>query len=129
MVFNFRKIKETIAAFKAKRPKPPEDRLDSGKDQYTIKIMQHPPSNKAVNLVVLLIVLLRCVWIFNYILHSFTQSCNLVTTTGLGAIVLTLAYDRLRKKLFAAIPFYKLNPYFGDKLEETINAFRKSRST
>jgi hypothetical protein len=127
MLFTFKKIRETIAALKSKKTKPPKNYPHSEKNQYSMKFMDHPPSKKAVNFVVMLVILLPCVWLFNYLLRSFAESCNVGAITGIGAIFLTVAYETLREKLFTIIPFYKLNPYFGSKLDETINALRKKK--
>lgn len=127
MLFTFKKITETIAAFKSKKPEPPKKYPHSEKDQYTMKFMDYPPPKRAVNLVVSLAILLPSVLLFNYLLRSFAESCNVGVVTGIGAIFLTMTYETLRQRLFAIIPFYKLNPYFGNKLDETINAFRRKR--
>ncbi len=40
MIFTFKKIRETIAAFKFKKTKPPKHYPTSGEDQYTMKFMR-----------------------------------------------------------------------------------------
>jgi hypothetical protein len=129
-MFTFKKIRETIIAFKPKR----KTGSDYQMPDYSTRFTQTTP-NTTINKGIIIMIIFPILWLFNYIIESFLRSCGTATTTGLSAIILTAIYaffhDRIRnkvfQKIFQTIPFYKLNPYFGNKIEETIQAYKKTK--
>jgi hypothetical protein len=70
-----------------------------------------------------------------YFIEHFLKSCGTdskglnaglssIILTAFNAAVLLLFYERIRDAIWKRIPTYKLNSYFGSKLEETIKSFK-----
>ena len=60
--------------------------------------------------------------IFDHGPDGWDISVGILVGVGIG-----VAADRFKESLLQRIPFYKLNAYFGNKLDETIIALRKRK--
>ena len=122
----FRKIKETIQAFRGAPPSLGEQ-LDLYEQELRARVFDRDKGkekpNLAVILIALFIVVLPLASFLAGVAHSFLKVDEKITAIIISVSV-TYILDSARDRIMAAIPFQKLNPYFGSKIEETIGAFR-----
>lgn len=129
----FRKIRETIETFKVAHPSR-EEVLKKYEQELQARAEGQKPAATSVDPVVQLVVTIALVLplsilftnLFGAAVHTETRISGIVI-----AILLTYALDSARNKigraLFEILPMHKLNPYFGSKLEETIQSFLSPR--
>ncbi|MFQ5898232.1 MAG: hypothetical protein ACE5JN_08290 [Candidatus Methylomirabilia bacterium] len=125
----FRKIRETVEAFRT-APFTHDEKLDQYEQELRSRFEKKEPANTAINIAVLVVVVLPCSYLLALLLSKvFSLSTDVggIVTSMVLTYLLFAAHGRLFDKLQEVIPFYKLNPYFGSKLEETIAAFRRER--
>ncbi len=122
----FRKIRETVAALQSK----PTPTLTAYEQELKSRFEAKAPANIAVNLGVRLAVVIPALLLLNALLsqvfHVSTETTGMLSVVL--AYVIAVIHPKIIDGLFGPIPFHKLNPYFGSKLEETIAAFRRSSS-
>ncbi len=123
----FYKIRETVAAFQSKPASTLDQTLAAYEQELRARVEPKPPVNSAVNIGVQLAVLIPVVILVNAslskVFHASTEMNTVLTT--LLAYAFAKLHSKVKSVLMECVPFYKLNPYFGSKLEETIAAFRQ----
>jgi len=122
----FTKIKETVAAFESDSPDFSRKEHLS-KASTKIKKLQsgREKPNKAVNIGVYVFIVLPCIFLLYLLWNNLFPKVSSVALTVISSSVLTYIYSHFEAEIFNKIPFYKLNPYVGNTLEETVDAFRK----
>jgi len=122
----FRKIKETIQAFRGAPPSVGEQ-LDLYEQELRARVFDRDKGkekpNLAVILIALFIVVLPLASLLGGVAHSLLKFDEKIASITVS-IILTYILESMRERIVNAIPFHKLNPYFGSKIEETIAAFR-----
>lgn len=122
----FTKIRETIAAFTT------PTRIPSMEEQIEAygKSLQEACSGRGklkttVRLGVYFAVLVPTAMLLSQLLHRLThfQGEALGTLGIIVGVVIAWTLASLHNDIMRRIPFYKLNPFFGNKIEETISAF------
>lgn len=125
----FNKIKETIAAFE---PEPSDlnrsvhiskktselQRLQSGKKEKV---------HKAISVGVFIFVILPCIYLFTKLFRALFPELENTISAVIISSILAYSYSYFHDQLFLKIPFYKMNPYIGTKIEETIKALRREK--
>jgi len=126
---NFRKLKETVAAFRTRSPKPTiQDEID----EYA-KAIQESLSGEAPKKIVRLGVYIAAVLPSSLLIAAILERLTRFEGAMLGAAgilvggVIASLITHFHDSIMNRIPFHKLNPFFGNKLDETIEAFKKSR--
>lgn len=124
----FTKIRETIAAFTTPQPIPT---IEEQTQAYGRRVREASSGEKPipapVRFGVYLAVMIPSALVLSHILHQFTE----VKAETFGAIgimigfIIAWAIQVAHDSVMRNIPFYKLNPLFGSKIEETIAAFKK----
>jgi len=126
MVF-FTKIRETVEAFRYKSDEPTiQDQIDRHAT-FMNEAISGRVVEEAVNLGVRMAVVLPSSWLLLDVLHQLTKyDYKTLGITGIGvAYLVNKANDMFQNSLVRNLPLHKLNPYFGNKLQETALAFRK----
>jgi hypothetical protein len=120
------KIRETVDALKYKAPQSNiQDQMEKYHTELNEKIFDNVAKN-VVNLGVRLIVAITGSWLILTVIHTTTSVDYKLL--GVGGIAVSYAFSQIHGFLFERIqqmPMHKLNPYFGNKIEETILAFKK----
>lgn len=126
----FTKIRETIAAFTAPRPMPnAQEDMQKQMMAYENGVREAcsgPGKLKtAIRLGVYFAVLVPTAMLLSQILHQLTrfQGETLGTLGIIVGAVIAYTIASLHNEIMGRIPFHRLNPFFGNKIEETIRAF------
>jgi len=115
----FTKIKETIEAFRY----PPaemtvQEKIDKYHQELDARIHGKQPA-KAISFAVLIAAVIPVSIFIGRMISELLDVSDMKSTAVVAVI---LGY--FGNELFERIPFHKLNPYFGSKIQDTINAFK-----
>lgn len=125
----FSKIRQTIAALKA--PPPPELTIQEQIDAYGQDLRQRASGVRPQELMrygVYFVILVPSSYLIINILHKLLHVSE-QTVGAIGILLGALAgmsIQKIHDEIVRRVPFQKLNPYFGSKIEQTIVAFRRS---
>jgi hypothetical protein len=125
----FTKINETIAAFRTPRVK----RTIYDEINEHAEFMRDSALGKVSENVARIGVYIGIVLPFSYIIIVILERLMSVTQTSIGIIGVLMgllwgtSLRIIHQLIFQKIPFHRLNPFFGQKIEETIVAFRKPK--
>jgi hypothetical protein len=124
----FNKIKQTISVLRTRPPKRTiQDVIDAHGIVLHESISGHTPA-KIVRIGVYLAVALPSSILISEILYHLTN-LSAKETGALGVltgILMGFSIRWIHDQILDRVPFHKLNPYFGSKIEETISALKKS---
>ena len=116
----FVRIKESYYSFKTPIRKPTiQDQLDNHKKEIDER---YRGREKKVRSGVILIIVLPLFFTFTHVLTKLTSISELVSIFIGGFVGYLIA--EFGDRIFKYIPFYKLNPYFGNKIEEAIKSLK-----
>jgi hypothetical protein len=126
-VILFNKLKQTVAALKRNVVEPmPHEKAEA----YGLEFHRSASNEKPVRIVrtgVVVAIVIPSAFLLTAILHQLTS----LTGKNLGALSILVGFglgyaiNKLENVFVERVPFHKLNPFFGSKLEETIAALRK----
>lgn len=126
----FKKIKETIAAFKTPLPTH-DDTMEWYRDSVVRRIEGHKADyDVALKIAFFIVIILPAAIAIGNIsakIFAFESASKYISTT-VGIILAFIAgkfYEEITSLIEKWIPIHKLDPYFGSKIRETIRAFQK----
>ena len=124
----FTKIKETVAAFRTPRVgRTMQDEIDEH-----AQMMQESVSGKTPKIIVRFGVYVAAVLPSSVLIAAILEKLTRFDGAKLGATgilvggLVAFLIKSFHDDLITRIPFHKLNPFFGNKLDETIAALRNS---
>jgi hypothetical protein len=125
----FTKIRETIQAFTTPPHIPTKEEQMAAYERAVRESSAgtgRGKLNATVRLGVFFAVLVPTAMLLSQILHRLThfQGEALGTLGIIVGVAIAWLITSLHSDIMNRIPFHKLNPFFGNKIEETIMAFR-----
>ncbi len=126
----FNKIRETYLALTTpKRTVTIDEQIQAYSERLREASSGEKVAKASIRLGVYFLIVIPTAFMVFHILHQLTSFKNEMV----GAIGITLAFfvgmaiQYVHDNMMKYIPFHKLNPLFGSKLDETIAAFKKQQ--
>ena len=123
----FTKIRETIGAFTAPQRTPSKEEQMEAYERSVREASSGVKKLKAtVRIGVYIAVLIPTAMLLSQILHQVThyKDESLGTLGIIVGFLIAWAIGAIHREVLDRIPFHKFNPFFGNKIEETIRAFK-----